>query len=80
MGKNAQTILRCLQEVDNSRPYFVAMMGERYGWHQEVDGKDSLLTTTFENAEAYHEHLFNFFVTFLDFDTKKIFLDKKLQN
>eukprot|EP00026_Physarum_polycephalum_P000890 Phypoly_transcript_00891.p1 GENE.Phypoly_transcript_00891~~Phypoly_transcript_00891.p1 ORF type:complete len:1193 (+),score=210.89 Phypoly_transcript_00891:164-3742(+) len=56
MGDNAQTILRCLQEVDNSRPYFVAMMGERYGWHQEFDKKDEPLTKNFENAEAYPEY------------------------
>lgn len=47
---NMQTILRCLQQVDNSRPYFVGLLGERYGWHQERDGNDAALSKSFDVA------------------------------
>ena len=57
MGKEGKTILRCLQECDNSRPYFVATLAQRYGWHQEEDGKDQSLTATFKVAEALPEYL-----------------------
>jgi Domain of unknown function (DUF4062) len=57
MGDNYQTILTCLREVDHSRPYFVGILGERYGWHQEIDGKDIPLTKTFEEAELFPEYL-----------------------
>jgi hypothetical protein len=57
MGKEGKTILRCLQEVDHSRPYFVATLAQRYGWHQEVDEADQLLTNSFKVAEAFPEYL-----------------------
>ncbi len=65
MGKGGQTILRCLQEVDHSRPYFVGILGHRYGWHQEKDGADKHLTKTFEFAEANPEYLYNSMVLFV---------------
>jgi nephrocystin-3 len=55
---NKMTIIRCLQEVDNSRPYFVGLLGERYGWHQETSGADKSLTETFQVAEKVPEYLF----------------------
>jgi len=27
----------CLAEIDRARPYFVAMLGERYGWIPQAD-------------------------------------------
>eukprot|EP00026_Physarum_polycephalum_P001372 Phypoly_transcript_01373.p1 GENE.Phypoly_transcript_01373~~Phypoly_transcript_01373.p1 ORF type:complete len:313 (-),score=44.44 Phypoly_transcript_01373:1808-2746(-) len=51
VNNQSLTIVRCLQEVDNSRPYFVCTIGQRYGWHQEQVGKDALLTSTFKTAE-----------------------------
>lgn len=51
-----QTIQHVLQEVDNSRPYFVGILAQRYGWHQEVDGADSLLTESFELAEKESQY------------------------
>ena len=56
MGNDGETILSCLREVDRSRPYFVCLLGERYGWHQDIDGKDSSLTKTFEKAEKENEY------------------------
>jgi hypothetical protein len=52
-----QTILRCLQEVDHSRPYFVGIIAQRYGWHQETYGSDQTLTQTFELAEKEPAYL-----------------------
>lgn len=55
MGDNHMTILRCLQEVDNSRPYFVGTIAQRYGWYQEKEGADEQLTATFAKAQLeYH--------------------------
>ncbi len=30
-------IKTCLQEIDNTRPYMIILLGERYGWLPEVD-------------------------------------------
>lgn len=52
---DGEVIKLCLQEVDTCRPFFVAMLGERYGWHvdpssnQQSSG-DTLLKETFEVA------------------------------
>ena len=34
----------CLAEIDRSRPYFIGMLGERYGWIPPHEG-DLLLTS-----------------------------------
>lgn len=33
----------CLAEIDRSRPYFIGLLGERYGWVPEKDLYDSSL-------------------------------------
>lgn len=58
-----KTILRCLQEVDNSRPYFIGTLAQRYGWHQEIDGFDSILSQAFDLAEKEPQYLSIFFFT-----------------
>ena len=30
--RNGMVISTCLQEIDNSRPFFIGLLGERYGW------------------------------------------------
>ncbi|MDE6791530.1 MAG: tetratricopeptide repeat protein [Muribaculaceae bacterium] len=30
--RNGKVISTCLQEIDNSRPYFIGIIGDRYGW------------------------------------------------
>lgn len=43
----------CLREVHRCRPYFVAFLGERYGWAQHASSApDTLLKRTFELAES----------------------------
>lgn len=56
MGDQSMTILRCLQEVDNSRPYFVGFIAQRYGWHQEIKGGDINLQKTFDLAAQHPEY------------------------
>jgi tetratricopeptide (TPR) repeat protein len=50
---DGQVIKLCLQEVDTCRPFFVAMLGERYGWHVDASlpqSGDKLLKKTFDEA------------------------------
>eukprot|EP01122_Echinamoeba_exundans_P012774 TRINITY_DN542_c0_g1_i4.p1 TRINITY_DN542_c0_g1~~TRINITY_DN542_c0_g1_i4.p1 ORF type:complete len:1450 (+),score=311.88 TRINITY_DN542_c0_g1_i4:280-4629(+) len=47
---NAQTINVCLSEIDRCRPYFVTLLGGRYGWAQPDHGVDELLKRTHDRA------------------------------
>ena len=38
---DGEVIKLCLQEVDTCRPFFVAMLGERYGWHVDPSASDN---------------------------------------
>lgn len=31
-ARNGQVVSICLQEIDNSRPFFIGIVGDRYGW------------------------------------------------
>lgn len=42
----------CLSEVDNCRPYFLCLLGSRYGWAQRAEAEDQLLSLTFAKAEG----------------------------
>ena len=45
--RNGQVISTCLQEIDNSRPFFIGLIGERYGWipsSGELEGNPELLS------------------------------------
>lgn len=41
----------CFKELDRFPHYFLSIFGERYGWHQEIDGTDIALTSTLAFAE-----------------------------
>lgn len=41
----------CLGEVDRCRPFFVCLLGERYGWSHAIRETDELLDRTFANAQ-----------------------------
>jgi tetratricopeptide (TPR) repeat protein len=48
-----ETLRTCLREVVRCRPYFLALLGDRYGWAQNADEPhDALLARTFERAAA----------------------------
>eukprot|EP01105_Mastigella_eilhardi_P019218 TRINITY_DN450_c0_g1_i3.p1 TRINITY_DN450_c0_g1~~TRINITY_DN450_c0_g1_i3.p1 ORF type:complete len:1376 (-),score=324.64 TRINITY_DN450_c0_g1_i3:50-4144(-) len=51
-SESGNTISICLSEVDRCRPWFISMLGERYGWCHSENEKDELLTKTFANAVA----------------------------
>ena len=38
----------CLKEVDLCRPYFVAFLGERYGWSQNKGAPEGTLAFTLD--------------------------------
>lgn len=45
----------CLQEIDACRPFFVGMLGERYGWHLTGDDSvDELLAKTMDIGEEHY--------------------------
>lgn len=42
-----------MNEIDKCRPYFIGILGERYGWSQAKDFiKDRLLEQSFESAAS----------------------------
>ena len=52
-SENGMTLNLCLQEVERCRPYFLCLLGERYGWCQPTHSEaetDELLHKTFENT------------------------------
>ncbi|XP_063416845.1 uncharacterized protein LOC134699089 isoform X1 [Mytilus trossulus] len=51
---DGKTIAICLQEIDRCRPFFICLMGERYGWSQRKEAPDEVLNSTFDYAiESY---------------------------
>jgi len=40
--------------VDRCRPYFLCMLGERYGWSQPEQGDDQLLSFTYSQAIEHY--------------------------
>jgi tetratricopeptide (TPR) repeat protein len=45
----------CLTEIDKCRPYFVGILGQRYGWSQQSSSiTDRTLSATFEDAAVKH--------------------------
>lgn len=52
--RNGMVISTCLQEIDNSRPFFIGLIGKRYGWvpsHDELKVADLLVK--FPKLERY---------------------------
>ncbi|XP_063951363.1 uncharacterized protein LOC129253865 [Lytechinus pictus] len=48
--KSGRTIEICLREIDKCRPYFICLMGDRFGWSQSEEIKDELLDLSFDTA------------------------------
>ncbi|XP_052774907.1 uncharacterized protein LOC128213338 [Mya arenaria] len=55
--KDGKTIAICLQEIDRCRPYFICMMGDRFGWCQQEAKVDDVLNMTFNYAIENHPNL-----------------------
>eukprot|EP01034_Spumella_vulgaris_P035276 gene35276-43494_t len=60
-SSSGQTIRLCLEEIDKCRPYYMCMLGERYGWCQtDLDvswaaSANALLSKTFDTAVHANE-------------------------
>ncbi|CAH1253937.1 TEP1 [Branchiostoma lanceolatum] len=54
---DGRTISICLKEVDRCRPYFICMIGERFGWSQKEGEPDKLLNASFDYAIKHNEDL-----------------------
>ncbi|XP_022088563.1 uncharacterized protein LOC110978130 isoform X2 [Acanthaster planci] len=47
---DGETISICLREIEKCRPYFICLMGDRFGWSQRKKRPDKLLTKSFDYA------------------------------
>ncbi|XP_030831949.1 TPR repeat-containing protein DDB_G0287407 [Strongylocentrotus purpuratus] len=55
-SKGGRTIEICLREIDKCRPYFICMMGDRFGWSQSSKFKDELLDKSYDTVvDAYRQ-------------------------
>ncbi|MFM7151206.1 MAG: DUF4062 domain-containing protein, partial [Gemmataceae bacterium] len=52
-SQNGLTIPICLREIDRARPYFLGLLGDRYGW---VPGRDDFPETAFEEHPWLADH------------------------
>jgi len=49
-----EVVKLCLKHIDACRPFFVAMLGERYGWHLAPSSRDDLFEKTMDvGAKVY---------------------------
>lgn len=51
---SGEVVRLCLQEIDACRPFFLGMLGDRYGWHMAPGGKDELLEKTIKIGTVYY--------------------------
>ncbi|KAK3101549.1 hypothetical protein FSP39_004391 [Pinctada imbricata] len=72
-SSHGQTIAICLQEIDRCRPYFIALLGSRFGWSQNKEKEDNALMKTYDyavenipNLKWIDEHRFDTSVTQLE--------------
>lgn len=49
---DGKTVAICLKEIDRCRPYFVCLLGNRFGWSQKMDKTDELLNGSINYAIA----------------------------
>lgn len=53
-AENGEVLPICLKEIENSRPYFIGLLGERYGW---IPPKESIHPSVLESEKWLEEHL-----------------------
>ena len=55
---SGKVIQLCFDELDKCRPYFMCMLGERYGWSQNIGNLsgDKLLKDTYDYAISLHDY------------------------
>ncbi|XP_038058559.1 uncharacterized protein LOC119729838 [Patiria miniata] len=47
---DGKTISICLREIEKCRPYFICLMGDRFGWSQRQTRPDKLLNKSYDYA------------------------------
>ncbi|MFI3281476.1 MAG: DUF4062 domain-containing protein [Rikenellaceae bacterium] len=57
--KNGRVITTCLEEVDNSRPFFIGLLGERYGWVPSVNEFRNIPLNTLSNFKWIESDISN---------------------
>ncbi|XP_030833932.1 TPR repeat-containing protein DDB_G0287407 [Strongylocentrotus purpuratus] len=72
-SNDGKTISICLREIDRCRPFFLCLLGDRFGWSQKEDEVDALLNKTYDYAienfsllKWIEEYRFNSSVTQLE--------------
>ena len=50
-SRNGLVLASCIQEVDNSRPFFIGILGARYGWMPTIEELDCNRPSIIENQE-----------------------------
>lgn len=53
-AENGEVLSICLKEIDNSRPYFIGLLGERYGW---IPPKQQIHQSVLEREKWIESHL-----------------------
>eukprot|EP00057_Strongylocentrotus_purpuratus_P006384 XP_011660858.1 PREDICTED: uncharacterized protein LOC576310 isoform X1 [Strongylocentrotus purpuratus] len=56
-SNDGQTISICLREIDRCRPYFLCLLGDRFGWSQKEGEVDELLNKSYDYAIENFSHL-----------------------
>ena len=44
-------------QIDRCRPYFICLMGERFGWSQKTGNTDELLNASYDYAIDNYKNL-----------------------
>ncbi|XP_071484949.1 uncharacterized protein [Diadema antillarum] len=55
--QDGKTIAICLREIDKCRPYFICLVGDRFGWSQKEEKPDDTLNKSFDYAQENHREL-----------------------
>lgn len=55
--KNGRVITTCLEEVDNSRPFFIGLLGERYGWVPSTEELRNIPSNLLSNFKWVEEDI-----------------------
>ena len=55
-SKSGKVVEICLREIENSIPFFIGIIGNRYGWVPEKNDLDGNVTERFSAVTDYLEH------------------------
>ena len=55
-SKSGKVVEICLREIENSIPFFIGIIGNRYGWVPEKKDISENVTDRFKDVNSYLEH------------------------